>query len=155
MRRIRKKYVSFQEKENKPPFEIECLMDDIIDEVKLNLIDFFKKHNIFHPIVLDLRFDEHFDIIKDYQYIDVKGKPTIGYQMLAFHKNTLKYKYGRYVKEIECGNYLIMNRYRGFQVNHKEYYLFQKKSQSKNNLLRQQLENILNGNIKIKKIKNK
>ena len=150
---MKKKHVLFQEKKNKPPFEIECLMDDMIDQVKINLIPFFKKQNIFHPISVDLRFDEKVEMLKDYKYIEENDNPNIGYHMLAFHKNTFKYKYGRYIKRLEDNIYLIRNRYRGLQVSKETHYIFQKKTRNKDNQLRQQLENILNGNIKIKKIK--
>ena len=150
---MRKKHVLFQEKKNKPPFEIECLMDDMVDQVKINLIPFFKKNNIFHPISVDLRFEEEIEMLKDYQYVEINEEPKIGYHILAFHKNTLKYKYGRYIKYLEDDMYLIRNRYRGLQITKEDYYIFQKKTQNKNNQLRQHLEDILNGNIKIKKIK--
>lgn len=150
---MRKKHVIFQEKKNKPPFEIECLMDDMIEQVKLNLIQFFKKNNIFHPINVDLRFEEQIEMLKDYQYVEEDKEPTIGYHLLGFHKNSLRYKYGRYIKYLKDDIYLIRNKYRGLQISKEEHYIFQKKAPSKNNQLRQHLEDILNGNIKIKKIR--
>jgi len=148
---MRNKHVQFQQKKNKAPFVIECLMDDMIDCVKMNLVDFFNKNNIFHPICVDLRFEDQIEIVKDFNYVNEDNDAQLGNHIVAFNKKNMKFRYGKYIKNIDNNTYILRNKYRGIQVIRNEYYIFEKKYKNKNNKLRDCLENILNGTIKIKK----
>lgn len=150
---MRNKFVAFKEKENKPPFEIEVLIEDMMEDIKNNLKSHFFKYNINHPILNDIRLDDYAEDLKDYHLLENGNEGKNGFYILAFNKKNMKKYYGFLIKNVQDEFYVLRNSFKTRDFRFSDCYVYQKEIKSKNTKIRDCFEDILNGNIKIKKQK--
>jgi hypothetical protein len=146
---MKDKFINFQEKNNKPIFEIECMMDEMIDEVLFQLRDFFLQNNIFHPITLNINLDHHMDKLKKYKYIEGDTLETGEYYCM-FDKQTIAFKSGKFIEK-QDDFIILQSKVNRYHLSSDDHYIFQRVKKTKDDKLRDLLNLLVNGKFKIKK----
>ncbi len=153
---MEKKRIHFIEKQNKPLFEVELLMEYMYDDIYKKIEEDYIKNKIDDIILIDHRLDmwRHKLIgckyLKDGYIINSKS------YIYTFNKKTLKANYGFFFK-VENNDILFKGKYRVYKSNMNECYIFyneiKTEKKKKNDNIKNILNNILNNKIKIKKLK--
>ena len=148
------KNLEFIEKKNKPLFEVELLMEYIIDDVYTKIIPFYKKNNISDIILIDPRLDIWRNKLIGCKFL--KNNITIGTNnyIYAFNKKSFNVNYGFLCKE-SLSELIIKGKNDFFRINKDLCYIFYNETKTKkekeNENMRNLLENLINNKIKIKK----
>jgi len=152
------KNFNFIEKKNKPLFEVELLMELMMDDIYSNVIDHYKKNNINDIILIDPRLDVWRNKLINFIYLDNNKLLGINKFIYAFNKKNFNTNFGFLFKENENELY-IKGKNDVYKVNknlsHIFYTQIKTKKQKENDDMRQFLESLLNNKIKVKKNNNK
>ena len=148
------KNISFIEKKNKPLFEIELLMEYLVDDVYDKVIDYYKNNNINDIILIDKRLDIWRTRLIGCHYLENEDLDTKNKFIYSFNKKTFYVNFGFLYKSFNEYLY-IKGKNSSYKINRNESYIFYKniksKKQRENDSVRDLLTNILNNKIKIKK----
>ena len=150
--------VEFIENKNIVNIDIQLLMEDIIDKVYDNIIEYYKKNKINDIILIDKRLDLIRNRLIYMKFLTNKNQLKENHVVLAITKNIENTENG-IVDRVE-DNFIILKKRqkaRLFKINMDDYYVFFKEKktpqQEKNDHLKSLLNCILNNKIKIKKIR--
>jgi hypothetical protein len=150
------KNFNFIEKKNKPSFEVELLMEHMMDNIYINTIDYYKKNNITDIILIDPRLDVWRNKLINFTYLVNNHLIGVNKFIYAFNKKNFNIHFGFLFREND-DDLFIKGKNDVYKVNKKNYNIFytqiKTKKQKENDNMRQFLENLLNNKIKIKKHK--
>lgn len=151
---MERKNISFIEKQNKPLFEVELLMEYIYDDIYKKIEIDYIKNNINDIILIDHRLDIWRNKLIGCTYLN--GNDTINKNsyIYTFHKQTFKTNFGFFFK-LENNFIYFKGKYKVYKIDMNNSYVFynevKTKNQKKDESMRNILESILNNKIKINK----
>ena len=148
------KNLIFIEKENKPLFEVELLMEYMMDDIYNNIIVHYRENNINDIILIDKRLDVWRNKLIGCNYLKNENIVSKNKFIFSFNKKNFNANYGFLYKIFN--NYLyIKGKNSVYKINRDDSYIFYRevktKKERENDDVRQFLENLLNNKIKIKK----
>jgi len=149
------KNIEFIERKNKPLYEIEIVIDDIIDNVYENMINYYKQKNINDIILIDKRLDTQRKMLIDFTYLQ-KGDYFLDTNkyICAYHLKSFQHLFG-YLCRSEKDFIIIKGKIRSYKLYLNDYHIFfiekKSKKQKENEKMRNMFKNILDNKIKIKK----
>ena len=148
------KNLIFIEKENKPLFEVELLMEYMMDDIYNNIIVHYRENNINDIILIDKRLDVWRNKLIGCNYLKNENIVSKNKFIFSFNKKNFNANYGFLYKIFN--NYLyIKGKNSVYKINRDDSYIFYREVKTKkerdNHNVRQFLENLLNNKIKIKK----
>ena len=150
--------IEFIENKNKIDLDIKLLMEDMINNVYDEIINYYKENNINDIILIDKRLDIIRNKLINTKLLKNNKELKEGYIVYAISKN-IEYSKKGIIDTIEENSIILKKRERSrlFRINNNEYYIFYKEKKTneeeKNDQLKNLLNNILNNKIRIKKIK--
>lgn len=150
--------IDFIENKNKINIEIEIIMEDMIDSIYDNIIDYYKTNKINDIILIDKKLDPIRNKLINMNFYTNDNQLKENYIVYAISKNVEYTKKG-IIDRIEENSIILKKRQKSrlFRIINDDYYIFYKEKntieEEKNNQLKNLLKNILNNKIKIKKIK--
>lgn len=151
------KNVVFIEKENKPLFEVELLMEYMIDDIYNNIIVHYKKNQISDIILIDKRLDMWRNRLIGCNYLQNENIDSKNKFIFAFNKKNFYANYG-FLYKIFNNYFYIKGKNSVYKINRDDCYIFYRdvktKKERQNDNVRHFLENLLNNKIKIRKNKN-
>lgn len=150
--------IDFIENKNKIDIEIEIIMEDIIDSVYDNIVDYYKTNKINDIILINKKLDPIRNKLINMNFLTNNNQLKENYMVYAISKNVEYTKKG-IIDRIEEKSIILKKRQKSrlFRIINDDYYVFYKEKKTieeeKNDQLKNLLKNILNNKIKIKKIK--
>lgn len=150
--------IDFIENKNIVDIDIQLLMENMIDKIYDNIIDYYKKNKINDIILIDKRLDPLRNRLIYMNFLTNNNQLKENHVILAISKN-IEYTQKGIVDRVEDNLIILKKRQKArlFKININEYYVFFKEKktpqQEKNDHLKCLLNCILNNKIKIKKIK--
>ena len=150
--------IDFIENKNKIDIEIEIIMEDIIDSVYDNIVDYYKTNKINYKILINKKLDPIRNKLINMNFLTNNNQLKENYMVYAISKNVEYTKKG-IIDRIEEKSIILKKRQKSrlFRILNDDYYVFYKEKKTieeeKNDQLKNLLKNILNNKIKIKKIK--
>lgn len=150
--------IDFIENKNKIDIEIEIIMEDIIDSVYDNIVDYYKTNKINDIILINKKLDPIRNKLINMNFLKNNNQLKENYMVYAISKNVEYTKKG-IIDRIEEKSIILKKRQKSrlFRIINDDYYVFYKEKKTieeeKNDQLKNLLKNILNNKIKIKKIK--
>jgi len=150
--------IDFIENKNKIDIEIEIIMEDIIDSVYDNIVDYYKTNKINDIILINKKLDPIRNKLINMNFLTNNNQLKENYMVYAISKNVEYTKKG-IIDRIEEKSIILKKRQKSrlFKIINDDYYVFYKEKKTieeeKNDQLKNLLKNILNNKIKIKKIK--
>jgi hypothetical protein len=150
--------IDFIENKNKIDIEIEIIMEDIIDSVYDNIVDYYKTNKINDIILINKKLDPIRNKLINMNFLTNNNQLKENYMVYAISKNVEYTKKG-IIDRIEEKSIILKKRQKSrlFRILNDDYYVFYKEKKTieeeKNDQLKNLLKNILNNKIKIKKIK--
>ena len=150
--------IEFIENKNKIDIEIEIIMEDIIDCVYDNIVDYYKTNKINDIILINKKLDPIRNKLINMKFLTNNNQLKENYMVYAISKNVEYTKKG-IIDRIEEKSIILKKRQKSrlFRIINDDYYVFYKEKKTieeeKNDQLKNLLKNILNNKIKIKKIK--
>ena len=150
------KNLVFKEKENKPLFEVELLMEHMMDNIYTDIIQHYKNNNINDIILIDQRLDVWRNKLIGCNYLKNENIDSKNKFIFSFSKKNFFVNYGFLFKILD-NIFYIKGKNSVYKLNKDDYHIFYRdvktKKEKENDNVRQLLENLLHNKIKIKKIK--
>lgn len=153
----KKKIIEFIEKKNKPIFDVELLMENMIDKLYDNLKNYYIENNINDIILIDPRLDIWRNKLIGFnfynnEFIDLSKKKYI----YAFNKYSFNVNYG-FLINIRSNFFYILGKNDTYKIDKNNCYIFyvdmKTKKEKENDSIRNFVEDLINNKIKIKKKK--
>lgn len=151
---VKNKNIEFIEKKNKPLFDVEYLMEDMIDIIYQRTKEYYIENDINDIILIDPRLDIWRNKLVNCKYLKEDDEIGIHNYIYSFNKKSFKINYGILYKIIN--NIFYLKGKKGyFQIDRTKCNIFyiqlKNNKEKKNDNMRNIFQNILNNKIKVTK----
>ena len=148
------KNIEFIERKNKPLFDVECLMEDMYDEIYERTKEYYIENKINDIILIDHRLDIWRNKLINCKYLNDEDDITVNKYVYCFNKKNFYINYGILFKILNNIFYLKGKNsvYKIDRYKCNIFYIQLKTNKEKDNdNIRNIFEKILNNKIKINK----